>query len=84
MFTILFPTDEMSVTTNRITGEIDFNTQYHFAMELMMARVTPIEDGYDAFVTTQHVDLAQNAIALVLDVPANRYVREVFYCIQKI
>lgn len=61
----------MGQATNQIKGEIDINTQYHFPMELMIARVAPIEDGYDVVCATQFMNETQKVVAQVLNIPAN-------------
>ncbi|XP_018017026.2 xanthine dehydrogenase 2 [Hyalella azteca] len=57
--------------TNKIKGAVEVNTQYHFAMELMFARVIPIEDGYDVVCATQAPTETQTVIADVLGIDAN-------------
>ncbi|KAF2353566.1 CO dehydrogenase flavoprotein C-terminal [Trinorchestia longiramus] len=57
--------------THQIKGEMEVNTQYHFPMELVIARAIPIEDGYDIVCSTQFPNETQSAVAAVLNVPAN-------------
>ncbi|XP_042871768.1 indole-3-acetaldehyde oxidase-like [Penaeus japonicus] len=54
-----------------IEGEFDMGFQFHFPLEPMAARVTPIEDGYDVTVTSIWPAEAQSSIAQVLDIDAN-------------
>lgn len=61
----------MKAAPNKLTGEMDINTQCHFAMELMTARVAPMEDGYDVVCTTQHINESQSSIAQALNISAN-------------
>ena len=63
----------MAASPNKITGQLDINTQYHFPMELIMARVAPMEDGYDLISTTQYITETQNSVARALAIPAHRW-----------
>ena len=69
---VIFFTDSLKAATQTIKGEVEVNTQNHFAMELFVARAAPIEDGFDVVVTTQHVSESQSVISAVLGIPANR------------
>lgn len=53
---------------------MDVGYQNHFCMELMGARVTPIDDGYDVIATTIWPAEAQSVVAQVLEIDANRYI----------
>lgn len=54
-----------------IEGEFDMGFQFHFPLEPMAARVTPIEDGYDVIVTSIWPAEVQSSIAQVLGIDAN-------------
>ncbi|XP_046687709.1 xanthine dehydrogenase-like isoform X2 [Homalodisca vitripennis] len=54
-----------------IKGEFKMDTQYHFMMETLACVTIPTEDGLDVYCTTQWPQTAQEAIALVLNIPEN-------------
>ncbi|XP_018020416.2 xanthine dehydrogenase, partial [Hyalella azteca] len=61
----------MEKASHRVKGKMEVPSQYHFTMELMTARVMPLEDGYDVIATTQFMQETQKVVAEVLNVPAN-------------
>jgi len=55
-----------------IQGRFKMGGQYHMHMETHVARVTPIEDGFQVEVPTQAVDVVNTLLAYNLNIPANK------------
>ncbi|CAL4081605.1 unnamed protein product, partial [Meganyctiphanes norvegica] len=56
---------------NKLVGQLEQGTQFHFTMEPLAARAVPIEDGYDIFCTTQWPTETQTTVANLLNIPAH-------------
>ncbi|KAK3874524.1 hypothetical protein Pcinc_020543 [Petrolisthes cinctipes] len=63
--------DAFTNSEHVLSAEVDIGYQNHFCMELMGARVTPIDDGYDVIATTIWPAEAQRVVAQVLGIDAN-------------
>ncbi|XP_043564200.1 xanthine dehydrogenase-like isoform X1 [Chiloscyllium plagiosum] len=64
------PEDAISESPCKIEGEVRAGEQYHFHMETQICRCMPTEDGLDVQAASQWLDLAQQAIACAIGIPA--------------
>uniref|UniRef100_A0A1B6LVT9 Aldehyde oxidase/xanthine dehydrogenase a/b hammerhead domain-containing protein n=2 Tax=Graphocephala atropunctata TaxID=36148 RepID=A0A1B6LVT9_9HEMI len=55
-----------------IEGDFKLTDQYHFVMETMTCLTVPIEDGLDVYCPSQWLQVVQEAISMVLNIPNNR------------
>ncbi len=55
----------------KLKGEFQAKGQAHFPMETQICICIPRENGMDVFSATQSMEIVQNAIAAVLNVPVN-------------
>lgn len=55
----------------KLKGEFQTKGQAHFPMETQICICVPKENGMDVFSSTQSMEITQNAIAAVLNVPVN-------------
>lgn len=58
----------------KINGEHEMEGQYHYTLELQTCFCEPIEDGLNVYSSTQHLQIVQSAIAVMLGIPENRYI----------
>ncbi|CAL8096692.1 unnamed protein product [Orchesella dallaii] len=56
---------------NTLKGTCKFGSQYHFFMETITTVCHPREDGIDIYCCTQWMEMIQNAVAMVLNIPTN-------------
>ncbi|XP_048383084.1 xanthine dehydrogenase-like isoform X2 [Stegostoma tigrinum] len=64
------PAGAISESPCKIEGEVRAGEQYHFHMETQICRCVPTEDGLDVQAASQWLDLAQQAIAGAIGIPA--------------
>lgn len=56
-----------------VKGEFKMDTQYHFPMETLSCVSVPTEDGgLDIFCTTQWLQIVQETVSLLLNMPQNK------------
>ncbi|XP_073981573.1 uncharacterized protein isoform X2 [Rhodnius prolixus] len=55
----------------KINGEHEMEGQYHYTLELQTCFCEPIEDGLNVYSSTQHLQIVQSAIAVMLGIPEN-------------
>lgn len=64
--------DAISKSDHVISGEVSCGSQYHVHMETHAALVTPEDDGYTVYSSTQWVTQVQFAVAAILGIPNNK------------
>ncbi|XP_076459984.1 uncharacterized protein LOC143293041 [Babylonia areolata] len=65
------PEEALAQSAKQIEGEVRIGQQYHFYMETICSLCVPTEEGMEVFLTTQITDMAQVAIAGILNKPLN-------------
>ncbi|XP_076651937.1 uncharacterized protein LOC143358591 [Halictus rubicundus] len=58
-------------TKHVVKGVFRCGSQYHYTMEPQSCVCVPIEDGLDVYPSSQHMDMIQVGIALLLNIPNN-------------
>ncbi|CAL8082604.1 unnamed protein product [Orchesella dallaii] len=66
-----FTSSENVPGVQKIVGEFQLGSQYHFTMETHITICVPKEDGMTVHSSTQWMDLVQSAVASTLAIPAN-------------
>lgn len=63
----------IAVVEKIVKGDFLMGTQYHFSMETLTCIVIPAEDGgLDIYCSTQWVQVAQEAVSLMLNMPEHK------------